>query len=100
MATATHTHAEWQSLAAALEPGAGAAVGGGRVVAASGATFTSVNPATGEALAEVAAGDAADVDRAVRSAREAFESGAPSAASRARASAATSRCTRSTSTPA
>ena len=76
MAAATHTHEEWQSLAAALEPGAGAVIGGELVFAASGATFESVNPATGEVLAEVAAGDAEDVDRAVRSSREAFESGA------------------------
>jgi phenylacetaldehyde dehydrogenase len=40
---------------------------------ASGKTFTSYNPATGEPLAEVAAGDAADVDRAVASARKALE---------------------------
>src|SRR5262245_48916708 len=44
---------------------------GGTVVA--GATvFTVENPATGEALAEVAEGTAEDVDRAVRAAREAF----------------------------
>jgi phenylacetaldehyde dehydrogenase len=43
--------------------------------AASGKTFPTLNPATGEPLAEVAAGDAADVDRAVSAARRAFESG-------------------------
>lgn len=52
-----------------------AVIGGERVGAASGATFASVNPATGEQLAEVALCGAADVDRAVRSARAAFESG-------------------------
>lgn len=41
--------------------------------AASGKTFSSYNPATGEVLAEVAAGDAADIDRAVASARKALE---------------------------
>jgi aldehyde dehydrogenase (NAD+) len=41
--------------------------------AASGSTFTSVNPATGEPLAEVAEGGEADVDRAVAAARRAFE---------------------------
>ncbi|GIK76375.1 MAG: aldehyde dehydrogenase [Actinomycetes bacterium] len=76
MATATHTHEEWRSLAAALEPGAGAVIGGELAAAASGETFASVNPATGETLASVAAGDAEDVDRAVRSGRAAFESGA------------------------
>ncbi|MDP2306741.1 MAG: aldehyde dehydrogenase family protein [Pseudomonadota bacterium] len=40
--------------------------------AASGATFTTPNPATGEVLAELARGDRADVDLAVASARRAF----------------------------
>jgi gamma-glutamyl-gamma-aminobutyraldehyde dehydrogenase len=42
--------------------------------AASGKTFDTENPATGAVLAQVAAGDTADVDLAVKSAREAFES--------------------------
>ncbi|MCH7565342.1 MAG: aldehyde dehydrogenase family protein [Gemmatimonadetes bacterium] len=42
--------------------------------AASGATFTDVNPATGEVLAEVAAAGEADVDRAVDAARSALAS--------------------------
>ena len=41
--------------------------------AASGETFETRDPATGEVLAHVAAGDAADVDRAVAAARKAFE---------------------------
>jgi phenylacetaldehyde dehydrogenase len=45
------------------------------VAAASGATFTTYDPATEEPLAEVPAGDKEDVDRAVRAARRAFESG-------------------------
>ena len=44
--------------------------------AASGKRFPVVNPATEEALAEVAAGDAADVDHAVRAAKACFESAA------------------------
>lgn len=48
---------------------------GGFVPAASGETFDSLNPATGEVIAQVAACDAEDVDRAVASARAAFESG-------------------------
>ncbi|MFN7146127.1 MAG: aldehyde dehydrogenase family protein, partial [Myxococcota bacterium] len=40
--------------------------------AASGATFATPNPATGETLAELARGDRADVDAAVASARRAF----------------------------
>ncbi len=43
--------------------------------AASGARFVTENPATGQPLAEVAAGDAADVNVAVRAARAAFEDG-------------------------
>lgn len=45
------------------------------VEAVSGKTFTTPNPATGEPLAEVAEGDAADIDRAVKAARRAFEDG-------------------------
>ncbi|HZR95622.1 MAG TPA: aldehyde dehydrogenase [Gaiellaceae bacterium] len=50
-------------------------VDGAYVDALSGETFECINPATGETLAHVAACDAADVDRAVRGARVAFESG-------------------------
>ncbi|MFG1297867.1 aldehyde dehydrogenase [Xanthobacter variabilis] len=48
-------------------------IDGAFVPAASGRTFSAVNPATGRVLAEVAAGDAADIDRAVAAARRAFE---------------------------
>ena len=41
--------------------------------AVSGETFPTENPATGETLAQVAAGDKVDVDLAVKSARTAFE---------------------------
>jgi len=50
-------------------------IDGAYVDAASGETFDCINPATGEVLARVAACDAEDVDRAVRGARVAFESG-------------------------
>ena len=43
--------------------------------AASGRTFDTPNPATGETLARVAEGDAEDIDRAVKAARKAFEEG-------------------------
>ncbi len=43
--------------------------------AASGKTFETPNPATGETLARVAEGDAEDINRAVRAARVAFDSG-------------------------
>jgi phenylacetaldehyde dehydrogenase len=43
--------------------------------AASGKTFETPNPATGETLARIAEGDAEDIDRAVRAARAAFDEG-------------------------
>ena len=67
--TATHTREEWSATAAALEPSTGAFIDGELVDASSGETFERVNPATGEVIARVAAGDAEDVDRAVRAAR-------------------------------
>jgi 4-(gamma-glutamylamino)butanal dehydrogenase len=45
------------------------------VGAQSGRTFTTENPATGKPLAEIAACDAPDVDRAVKAARKSFDSG-------------------------
>lgn len=48
-------------------------IGGEWLDAASGATFPSVNPSTGEVIAELAEADAADADRAVAAARAAFD---------------------------
>jgi aldehyde dehydrogenase (NAD+) len=45
------------------------------VNAASGKTFETTNPSTGEVIAHVAEADKADVDKAVEAARAAFESG-------------------------
>jgi aldehyde dehydrogenase (NAD+) len=42
---------------------------------AEGGSFDAINPATGEAITQVAAGTAADVDKAVKAARTALESG-------------------------
>jgi phenylacetaldehyde dehydrogenase len=50
-------------------------IGGKWVEAASGKTFTTVDPSTEEPLAEVPAGEKEDIDRAVRAARAAFEGG-------------------------
>src|SRR5215471_616795 len=47
----------------------------GEVVAGSGRTMPVIEPGTGREFAQAAAGDAADVDRAVRSARAAFDDG-------------------------
>ena len=43
--------------------------------AKSGKTFATINPATEEKIADVAEGDAADIDRAAKAARKAFETG-------------------------
>ncbi len=48
-------------------------IGGEWLDAASGETFETYNPATGEVIARVAAGGAVDVDSAVAAARKAFE---------------------------
>ena len=50
-------------------------IGGDRVAARDGRTFETFDPATGEAVAEVAYASAADVDRAVSAARAAFDDG-------------------------
>jgi acyl-CoA reductase-like NAD-dependent aldehyde dehydrogenase len=49
-------------------------IGDSWVDAESGETFPAVNPATGETITDVAAADAADIDRAVAAAREAARS--------------------------
>ncbi len=48
-------------------------VGGERVPAADGRTFDTIDPSTGQVIAEVAQGGADDVDRAVAAARTALE---------------------------
>ncbi|RIK69187.1 MAG: betaine-aldehyde dehydrogenase [Planctomycetota bacterium] len=45
------------------------------VDAVAGRTFETINPATGDVLTHVAEGDEPDVDKAVRAARKAFETG-------------------------
>ena len=50
-------------------------IGGEAVESASGRTFASIDPATGEEIAQVAFGDAEDIDRAVAAGRAVFESG-------------------------
>lgn len=52
-------------------------IGGEWVDAASGQTFATINPATEETLAEVAHGQAEDINRAVSAARKAFAEGSP-----------------------
>ncbi|PWV58739.1 aldehyde dehydrogenase [Plasticicumulans acidivorans] len=67
------TQAEWSAFAATLQPRTQLLIGGEWQEAASGRRFDCVNPASGQVFAQVAEGDAADVDRAVAAARAAFE---------------------------
>src|SRR2546422_10218955 len=50
-------------------------IGGKWLDSVSGKTFPTVNPATGETICQVAEGDKADVDLAVKAARKAFDQG-------------------------
>src|SRR3984885_1188406 len=50
-------------------------IGGKWVDSVSGKTFATLNPATGEKICDVAEGDKADVDLAVKAARKAFDNG-------------------------
>lgn len=69
------TTEEYKSLAATLKLPHNAFIDGDFRPAISGRTFTTKNPAIDEVLTEVAACGAADVDLAVKKAREAFEDG-------------------------
>ena len=50
-------------------------IGGKWIDSVSGKTFATINPSTGQTICQVAEGDKADVDMAVKAARQAFESG-------------------------
>jgi gamma-glutamyl-gamma-aminobutyraldehyde dehydrogenase len=69
------SHRDWIDRAAAIRFRDKAFIDGKFVAARSGRTFASINPATGETLAEVASCGEEDVDRAVASARRAFLAG-------------------------
>ena len=69
------TQAEYRSIAEDLILPTSAYINGGYRPAASGETFASINPATGDKLADIASCGSADVDYAVEKAREAFEDG-------------------------
>ena len=71
MATATPTDDETQVRIRQTQ----CFIGGEWVPARSGRTFETIDPATEEPIASVAEGDAADVEAAVRAAREAFDRG-------------------------
>ncbi|MFM7693970.1 MAG: aldehyde dehydrogenase family protein, partial [Actinomycetota bacterium] len=83
-ATAIPTAASVADAVARLSPEGRAFIDGQYVDALSGETFDCVSPIDGTVIARIAACDAADVDRAVKGARAAFEKGAWSKASPAR----------------
>lgn len=70
-----HSLKEWKDLAAQLSPSRQMFINGKFEDAASGKTFDTINPATGEVIAAVAEGDQVDIDRAVSAARISFERG-------------------------
>src|ERR1017187_5951586 len=75
MATATQAVQLTDSVSRYIAKSRQMLINGKWVDAASGKTFPTYNPATGEVLANIAAGDKEDIDRAVKAARAAFEIG-------------------------
>ncbi len=71
----TLKHADWKKRAADLKVETGCFIDGKFVKSKGGDVFESINPTTGEVIAEVARGQEADVDAAVAAARKAFKSG-------------------------
>jgi gamma-glutamyl-gamma-aminobutyraldehyde dehydrogenase len=69
------SHEDWISKAAAIRFRDRAFIDGKTVPARSGRTFASINPATGETLAQVASCGEEDIDLAVAAARRSFEAG-------------------------
>ncbi|MEE8142794.1 MAG: aldehyde dehydrogenase family protein, partial [Planctomycetota bacterium] len=72
---ATTTHNPSQRLRDYLTKPRPMLINGEWVPAASGRTFPVYNPATGDTIAQIAEGDREDIERAVKAARHAFESG-------------------------
>ncbi|MBY6068498.1 aldehyde dehydrogenase [Leisingera aquaemixtae] len=70
-----YSYDDWKTRAAGLSFRGQAFIDGKFSDAASGKTFASVNPATGEVLAQVSECDEEDVNRAVAAGRRAFEDG-------------------------
>ncbi|QKZ02460.1 aldehyde dehydrogenase [Pseudomonas eucalypticola] len=72
----TLTRADWEQRAKEVNIEGRAFINGEYTAAASGATFDCLSPVDGRLLAQVASCDLADAQRAVESARAAFDSGA------------------------
>ncbi|MGC1661345.1 MAG: aldehyde dehydrogenase family protein, partial [Candidatus Acidiferrales bacterium] len=75
MATAAQTIVVDQNVNSFIAKSRRMLINGKWVDAASGKTFPTYNPSTGEVLANVAEGDKEDIDRAVAAARAAFKRG-------------------------
>ncbi|WP_156948276.1 aldehyde dehydrogenase [Marinobacterium jannaschii] len=68
-------HSDWQGLAAALAPQTGLFIDGDFIDALDGSLADTINPANGEVIAQVACGGEADINRAVASAKAAWQDG-------------------------
>nr|WP_011102916.1 aldehyde dehydrogenase [Ruegeria sp. PR1b]AAN05290.1 RC217 [Ruegeria sp. PR1b] len=75
MNAASFTKSFWHDEAKKLEFRTKHLINGEWVDSEDGTTFDTINPATGETIAKVASGKAADIDKAVKNARETFKSG-------------------------
>lgn len=71
----TLSHAEYKAVAGKLSPNGQAFIDGAFCDAADGETFETINPATGQVLAQVAHCKSGDVDRAVAAGRNVFNAG-------------------------
>ena len=69
------TQPDYADIAAAMTYPSACLIDGRKTAATGGATFATTNPANGAVLADLPACDAQDVDKAVASARAAFDSG-------------------------
>ncbi|SVC73250.1 uncharacterized protein METZ01_LOCUS326104, partial [marine metagenome] len=69
------THEEYQAIGKSLDFPTNAFINGQFQVSKSGNTFETINPATGQVIAKIAACNADDVDHAVMKARESFDQG-------------------------
>lgn len=68
-----HHEAQFLSNRGIQLPNTGLLINGQWASAASGLSFPTIDPATGEVIANIARGQAEDIDRAVRAARSAFQ---------------------------
>ena len=65
----------WQSRAEAIQPNGNVFIDGESVPAASGKTISDFSPTLNREIAQIASGDIEDINRAVKSAKKAFDSG-------------------------